>query len=345
MKFAVVVVVAVAVASILHANSIAPDHNKPPSERPERGGAFALIEHKDHKMLSLEGFPDTVQWGTEVALKVKLYYELEKSSNPDAELMVLVHPTGAYTNYWDGVIQSFKDKAVERKSVLNFHLLSVDIRGAGRSENTPGPFSIPTFAADLEALIQYVQSEHKIPVAKVHLVGNSVGAATSMQFTLDYPDLVGSLAYSGYKSAFFADWMQWFLGRRSTVSTLGMSTYGMLINMACKVRPEHKATMREIYSHNLPEPYAKISSAWDGFNVTERLLIPQVPVLLLYPEYDSAVGFSVEEMKRDAETWSDCTFKEVSGEGHFYPFESPAKYVADLLEFHESHGIKTFTLV
>ena len=62
---------------------------------------------------------------------------------PDRETILLVHATGFHARCWDRVIRCLPDR----------HVISVDMRGHGRSEDTP-PFSWDTFGADLSAFIE-----------------------------------------------------------------------------------------------------------------------------------------------------------------------------------------------
>jgi len=74
------------------------------------------------------------------------------------ESILLVHATGFHARCWDQVIRRLPDR----------HVISVDMRGHGRSDNTP-PFSWDTYGADLTAFIK------ALDLTNLAGVGHSMG--------------------------------------------------------------------------------------------------------------------------------------------------------------------------
>jgi pimeloyl-ACP methyl ester carboxylesterase len=75
----------------------------------------------------------------------------------------------------------------------HFTCISVDLRGTGESDKPDSPYSTEMFADDVAALMQ------AIGVAKAHIFGLSLGAATGMWLAGKYPDRVKSLSlHSGW---------------------------------------------------------------------------------------------------------------------------------------------------
>jgi len=306
-------------------------------------GHYIEIEHPASANFPLESFPDTAQWGTQVARKVKLYYELDIAADLDAELLVLIHPSGANADYWDGALRSYKLLAAARGGVAKMHILRVDIRGQGRSEHTAGPFSIPLFAADLDLLLDAVRSKHGVAgnSTKVHLVGNSVGAGTAMQYSVDHPEKVASLVYSGYTAKCDASLLQWGFSRSYVVITLGMNMYAKAVNMASFVRYENWDGLRAFFQSNDPIAYCKVASSWDGFDILSQLPSVSAPVLAMYPEWDVKLEFTLAEVSRDVSLFKNGKVKQVAQRSHFFPFEDPTEYVTILLDFYKQAGIET----
>jgi len=70
----------------------------------------------------------------------------------------------------------------------HFTCISVDLRGTGESDKPEGAYSTELFADDVAAFMQ------AIGVAKAHVSGLSLGAATGMWLAAKHPDKVKSLA-------------------------------------------------------------------------------------------------------------------------------------------------------
>ena len=108
----------------------------------------------------------------------RLYYELAGTGVP----VVLMHMMGTDCRYW----QSVFDTLTQRYQVVGY-----DARGFGRSDL---PTTVPyTHADDLKALLDY------LGITRAHLMGNSLGGITAIDFALAYPDATHSLILIGHK--------------------------------------------------------------------------------------------------------------------------------------------------
>jgi len=70
----------------------------------------------------------------------------------------------------------------------HYTCISVDLRGSGESDKPAGVYSTEMFADDVAALMQ------SLGVAKAHVAGLSLGAATGMWLAAKYPERVKSLS-------------------------------------------------------------------------------------------------------------------------------------------------------
>jgi len=105
-----------------------------------------------------------------------LYYE-ECGSGP--QTVVLLHDGGAHSAIWDDVWPAF---------CKQFHTIRYDRRGYGRSpEATAGYYEVE----DLAVLLRHLK------VARAAVVGSSHGGSVSIDFTLQYPQMVQQLALIG----------------------------------------------------------------------------------------------------------------------------------------------------
>lgn len=69
-----------------------------------------------------------------------------------------------------------------------FRILRSDLRGHGKSERVPGPYSLEGFAADIVELMNHVG------FVRADIMGFSLGALIAQRFALDYPDRLRRLA-------------------------------------------------------------------------------------------------------------------------------------------------------
>jgi len=75
----------------------------------------------------------------------------------------------------------------------HFTCISVDLRGAGESDKPEGVYSTELFADDVAGFMQ------ALGIAKAHVSGLSLGAATGMWLAAKYPDKVKTLSlHSGW---------------------------------------------------------------------------------------------------------------------------------------------------
>jgi tripartite-type tricarboxylate transporter receptor subunit TctC/pimeloyl-ACP methyl ester carboxylesterase len=97
----------------------------------------------------------------------------------DGQPLVLVHGVGSDLEDLD---------AVAAKVGSGFRILRYDLRGHGKSERVPGPYSLADFAADLAELMDHVGFE------TADIMGFSLGALITQRFALDFPHRARRLA-------------------------------------------------------------------------------------------------------------------------------------------------------
>jgi 3-oxoadipate enol-lactonase len=111
---------------------------------------------------------------------VKLNYEQQGSGEP---LLLIPYLAADHACYAFQVPDYSK----------HFSCISVDLRGAGQSEKPAGACSTQMFADDVAALMQ------ALGIARAHIYGVSLGAATGLWLAAKYPERVKSLSlHSGW---------------------------------------------------------------------------------------------------------------------------------------------------
>jgi 3-oxoadipate enol-lactonase len=106
---------------------------------------------------------------------IEMNYELQGSGEP----LILIPYLGA-----DNACYAFQVPDYAK----HFTCVSIDLRGTGESDKPAGSWSTEMFADDVAALMQ------AIGIAKAHVYGVSLGAATGMWLAAKHPDRVASLS-------------------------------------------------------------------------------------------------------------------------------------------------------
>jgi 3-oxoadipate enol-lactonase len=111
-----------------------------------------------------------------VANGIKIHYQLEGDAN--LPVLVLSNSLGTSLNMWDPQIEALRQ---------HFRVLRYDTRGHGQSEVAPGPYDIPTLAADVIALLDHLD------IRQASFCGLSMGGSTFMWLAIHHPDRVRKL--------------------------------------------------------------------------------------------------------------------------------------------------------
>lgn len=101
----------------------------------------------------------------------RLYYEVAGEGHP----LVLIHAGIADSRMWDDQLDVFAQR---------YRVIRYDLRGFGRSEVPPGPY---TLRDDLLGLLRF------LGVERTYLVGVSIGGGLAIDFTLEHPEMVDAL--------------------------------------------------------------------------------------------------------------------------------------------------------
>ena len=107
-------------------------------------------------------------------------------------------------------------------------LLLYDVRGHGETTVPPDPsdYSMPVFAADLDALLDALE------IQRAHIAGVSMGGMVTAQFAVDFPDkcasvsIIDSTCGSGADQGPAGDWERRLLEGISTLRHMA-KTYGL----------------------------------------------------------------------------------------------------------------------
>lgn len=88
---------------------------------------------------------------------------------------LLVHATGFHARCWDGVVRELHQRAPDA------HVVALDMRGHGRTENT-APYDWSSFSADLTEFV------HSLDLQRVIGAGHSMGGYALLQSAAAWPE-------------------------------------------------------------------------------------------------------------------------------------------------------------
>ena len=254
----------------------------------------------------------------------------------DGTPIVLLHGLTATRRY---VVQG--SRLLERGG---HRVIAYDARGHGESSpaSDPAGYQYRDLVADLHAVLDSAAT------ARAVLVGNSMGAATAIAFTLAYPERVSALvqvtpAYAGEPNAAgFADWDRLSEGMRSG------GVDGFLSVYEPKADPRWhdtimQVTRQRLERHRHPQAVADAlrvvprSAAFEGLEELEDV---EAPTLLVGSRDDSDPGHPLWVVEAYAERLPDAELI-VEEEGKSPLAWQGAQLSRAIAEFLERRGIRS----
>jgi 3-oxoadipate enol-lactonase len=135
---------------------------------------------------------------------VTLYYEVD--GDPVQPALVLSNSLGTSLEMWDTQLSRLRE---------HFRVVRYDTRGHGRSDVTPGTYSIAQLGSDVVHLLDF------LGIARAHFCGLSMGGITGMWIGLHQPSRIERLVLSN-TAAYIGPPENWTT-RAHTVQREGMA--------------------------------------------------------------------------------------------------------------------------
>lgn len=250
---------------------------------------------------------------------IRLHYELAGDAGP---LVVLTHGLGGRLEFYDPHVEGL---------VRHHRVVRWDLRGAGRSEKPPGPYSPVMFARDLAGLLDHLGEN------AAFLVGHSGGGVVSQRFALDFPTRTRGLVLASTSSEVGAKATAAWHRLADTVEQRGFGPadrdpdprgFGPAFAAA---RPDVVRALAEETRQNDPRAYAASARAFGAYNFTPELAALRAPTLILQGLADQMTppGGSVILSRH----LPHARLVMVPDAGHNLPIEMPALFTAAILAF------------
>lgn len=253
---------------------------------------------------------------------IELFYEVQGEGEP----LVLLHGLGSSTWDWEPQVPEFSK---------NYRVVSLDLRGHGRSDKPLGPYTIPMFAADTAGLLNVLGIE------SAHIVGLSLGGAVAFQLALDAPALVKTLVIvnSGPSMAGPGGDIQKEVDSRvAIVDQLGMRGMGQALAPRLFPKPEHasqRENLIERWAENDPRAYIDALKSMVGWDVVKQIGSIQCPTLVIASDQDYT---PVALKEAYAKLMPNAQVVVIPDAHHAVTLERPQAFNAVLAQFLAEHG-------
>jgi 3-oxoadipate enol-lactonase len=248
----------------------------------------------------------------------ELNYEL--SGPEDAPVIAFTGSLGTDITMWKSQADRLSDR---------FRTLRYDIRGHGRSEVPPGPYSIANLGSDLLALLD------RLGIERVALCGLSIGGMISMWVASHARERVERLVLC-CTSAQLGPRESW-VERAATVRAQGVEAIADAVldrwftPTFAQAHPDVIQRMRQTLTDTPREGYAGCAEAIGDMDLTGDLGSISAPTLVLAGADDPATP--PEHCERIASLIPGARFEIVSPAAHLATVERPDLTTAMILRF------------
>ncbi|WP_300672341.1 alpha/beta hydrolase [Desulfoluna sp.] len=248
---------------------------------------------------------------------LSMHYETHGDGPP----LLFIHGLGSSLRDWEYQVEAFSSR---------FRVITLDLRGHGKSEKPIGPYSIALFAEDVGAFLQKITDE------PAHVVGLSMGGAVAFHLALDHAPLLRSIVVTNMSAIVpvetFAQ-QRFYYGRLLISALLGPKRMGALIANNVFPTPE-MAELRETlisrWAENPRRPYLSSLRALKNWSVMERLPHITCPALLIHSEHDYA---PLPHKKEVAARMQNAILMTLPGTHHVVNVEEPESFNTLVMQF------------
>jgi proline-specific peptidase len=265
----------------------------------------------------------------------KLSFEIHGDGYP----LILLHGFAMYKEFW---------KWHAKELSKEFKIITIDLRGCGKTDHPVEPFSMEDLAEDVRALLDYLSIE------KIHLGGHSFGGMVAQHFAIKFPNQLNKLIL-----------MSTFANLPLSKSGLEMYKRSQLSFYDSKVADPSKAfwdkmkqrfsrtffkemtqnpgrifhnmfsakdlmILEETYGTSKPQDILNLINAITHHNTTDHLHEIKSDTLILTAEKDRIVSKLSGEVLHEKIPNSTIT---VFDSSHFFMLEEAPKFNKNVLEF------------
>lgn len=233
-----------------------------------------------------------------------------------APVVVLVHAIGTSMQMWASQVPALSG---------DYRVISVDLRGHGRSPAPPGPYAMGQLAGDVIAVLD------RVGIERASVCGLSLGGMVALTMAAIAPDRLDQLvaacvvAVPAAPAAWHERAQSVLAGGSAAVSDLVVERWGYRDRA-----PEVAQLVRDMLAATPPEGYAGSCEAIANMDLRPALPLVAAPTLLLAGSDDPAAPASVaHEM---AAAMPDARVDVIEGAAHLLNVEAPTATTEAILK-------------
>jgi pimeloyl-ACP methyl ester carboxylesterase len=245
------------------------------------------------------------------------YYQEQGEGHP----LVLIHGLGSSSRDWELQMDAFEEY---------FKVITLDLRGHGKTSKPRGPYNMPLFAADTAWLIK------ELGIGPVFVLGISLGGMVGFQLAIDHPEIVGGLVIVNSTpdmkprsvSERITLWQRFLI-----VRLMGMEKMGEVLANRFLPHPDQEELRKvfiERWAENDKDAYLEAMKAVVGWSVLERLGEIHCPTLVIGADGDY---FSIADKEAYTSMIPNAQLKIVENTMHALPAEKPEEFNQIVLDF------------
>jgi len=214
---------------------------------------------------------------------INVNYEIIGEGQP----ILFIHGLGSSLRDWEEQVPIFSK---------NYKVITIDLRGHGKSDKPNGPYSIPMFADDIAEFIKTLKIE------PVHIVGISLGGAIGLQLAIAHPNITNSLTVVNMGGSVLIKSFkekQMFFMRVLIVKMIGMKKMGEVLAKRLFIKPEQEELRVKLatrWAENDKKAYLTSLKTLKNWSVMERLHEIKCPTLVISADEDYTPLSAKEEM-------------------------------------------------
>lgn len=250
---------------------------------------------------------------------VLINYELRGQGEP----LVLITGLGGDTSFWSSLVDLISDE---------FMVITLDNRGAGKTEYHNVPFKVKDMASDVKSILDYLHIE------KAHILGWSMGGNIAQQFAVDFPEITASLILvSTYtrrpaRSSIAIDTMIDCVRQGANMDTLSLMMQAFCLTESVFWRREKEGRPTNGKQTCTIDGFAHQKEALDHFDGQDDLFLIKAPTLVVHGKADIMVAYHCGE--EIASKIKGAKMVHIEEAGHIIPPKMYYRHVSEHLREH-----------
>jgi pimeloyl-ACP methyl ester carboxylesterase len=255
---------------------------------------------------------------------IDMYYDRSGEGEP----LLFLHGLGSSSRDWEFQKSYFSSR---------YQVISVDIRGHGRSEKPPGPYTIDLFARDV------VELHKTLGLGPVHVVGLSMGGMIAFQLAVDQPSVVHTLTIVNSGPALIVNTLRLrlsFKKRECIVRLFGMRKMGKVLANALLPdahQQELHRTFIDRWAENNRKAYLSSLRALIGWSVADRIHNIHCPTLIVTADQDYT---PVAYKQAYADKIPSAAVAVIRHSRHMSPIDQPEAFNRTLDDFLDRYPVR-----